>query len=646
MAQKSVASKKRTPPLSEAGAVKSVAARIEQVTTVFHYLGGVVLAAMMLLTAFDVIGRFALNAPIKGTQELSAVMLVLTVFFGAAYTALKKEHVRVELLLMHLSQKTRLLLNVFSGLISIALTMGIAYQGLMQMVIQHQRFVTTTLLKIPLWPFALLLSIGVILLCLIQIKELISDIRALKSVSWRMSQWIMIAIVTAAAIALITWGFSAEEPMEATTAGILGMVIMLALLFMGVPIGFCMAAVGTVGMMYLVNTDAGLTLLQTTPFDTTNSYPLTVVPLFILMGAIAFRTGISTDLYMMVYRWLGHLPGGLAIATIGACGGFAAVSGSSLATAATMGMVALPEMKRYKYSPSLATGCIAAGGSLGILIPPSVVLIIYGFLTTQPITALFMAGFLPGVLEVVFYMVTVYLICKFNPQMGPPGKRSTMRERIFSIKDTWGVLVLFLIVIGGLYLGIFTPTEAGGIGAFGALLFIIIRRRFNLKNISESLNDSVKTTAMSFVVLIGAMFLGYFLTVTQLPSAMSEFVSNLPLNRYLILTLILIVYLLLGCVMDSLSIVLITVPIFFPVVQALDFNPIWFGIIMVRVVEIGMITPPVGINVFIIKGVAGDVPMHTIFKGIMPFLAADILHVALLIAVPEISLLLPRLLGM
>ena len=221
-----------------------------------------------------------------------------------------------------------------------------------------------------------------------------------------------------------------------------------------------------------------------------------------------------------------------------------------------------------------------------------------------------------------------------------------MRERLLSIKDTWGVMFLFVIVIGGLYLGVFTPTEAGGIGAFGALLFIIIRRRFNLKNISESLKDSVKTTAMSFIVLMGAMFLGYFLTVTQLPTALSELVSNLPLNRYVILLLVLIVYVLLGCVMDSLSIVLITVPIFFPVIEGLGFNPIWFGIIMVRVVEIGMITPPVGINVFIIKGVAGDIPMHTIFKGIFPFLAADIVHVALLIMVPEISLFLPRLLGM
>lgn len=611
-----------------------------------HFSGGAVLFAMMLVTAADVIGRSAFNHPLKGSQELASVMLVLVVFFGVAYTAVKKGHVRVELLLMTLRPKSRLLLETLSGFISLALSLGIAWQGFVQMAVQRERFATTALLKIPLWPFALLLSLGAALLCLVLLWQLVVSIRELvMKQGYGLQLFLMFAGIVLLAV-LVVWSVRVELALEMTTVGILGMLLMLVVLFLGVPIGFCMAAVGTAGMMYLINTGAGLTLLQTTPFDTTNNYSLTVVPLFILMGAFAYRTGISKDLYMLVFRWLGHLPGGLAIATIGACGGFAAVSGSSLATAATMGMVALPEMKRFNYNSALATGCIAAGGSLGILIPPSVVLIIYGFLTTQPITELFLAGFIPGVLEVVFYMFTIYLMCRFNPRLGPPGERSTMRERLGAVKDTWGVLVLFTIVIGGLYLGIFTPTEAGGIGAFGALLFIIVRRRFNFTNISESLKDSVQTTAMSFMVLMGAMFLGYFLTVTQLPNLLSELVSGLPLNRYVILMLILLVYLLLGCVMDSLSIVLITVPIFFPVVMALDFHPIWFGIIMVRVVEIGMITPPVGINVFIIKGVAGDdVSMHTIFKGIMPFLAADIVHVALLIAIPEITLFLPRLLS-
>ncbi len=619
---------------------------VDQIVLFTHYLGGIALAAMMFLTAFDVIGRFVFQQPIKGTQELSAVLLVLVVFLGAAYTTGQKEHVRIELLLMYLGPKTRFVLDLFSGLVSLTLVSGIAYQGLVHMWTQKERFLTTTLLKLPLWPFSLLLSIGTLLLIVVLLREIASQLTSVSNEYWK--KWHRVALTCGMllAIAAVVIGLQSENPFEPISVGIAGMLIMLILMFMGVPIGFCMSAVGTGGMMYVINSHAGLTLLQTTPFDTTCSYPLTVVPLFILMGAIAYRSGISKDLYMMVYRWLGHLPGGLAIATIGACGGFAAVSGSSLATAATMGMVALPEMKNRQYHPSLATGCIAAGGTLGILIPPSVVLIIYGFLTTQPISTLFMARFLPGVLQVLFYMITVYLICKKNPAMGPPGQLSNMRERMLSLKNTWGVIFLFAIIIGGLYLGVFTPTEAGGVGAFGAFLFIILRGRLNLKNISASLKDSVKTTSMSFIVLMGAMFLGYFLTVTQLPNALSEAVSSLPLNRYVILLMILAVYLLLGCVMDSLSIVLITVPIFFPVVQALGFDPIWFGIIMVRVVEIGMITPPVGINVFIIKGVAPDVPMHSIFKGIMPFLAADIIYLGILIALPEVALFLPKLLGM
>ncbi|MFV0439260.1 MAG: TRAP transporter large permease subunit [Desulfopila sp.] len=631
----------RTSPLA-----KAINTGIDKTVLFTHYLGGIMLAGMMFLTAFDVIGRFVFQQPIKGSQELSAVMLVLVVFFGVAYTARQKEHVRIELLLMHLGPKTRLVFDIISELISLVLIAGIAYQGLVQMETQKERFLTTTLLQMPLWPFALLLSFGALLLAIVLLRDIIASCGSFASQHWRKWQIVVFGCTLAAVTALGVWAFSYENPFEPTTVGVAGMIIMLVLMFIGVPIGFCMSAVGTIGMMYVINDAAGLTLLQTTPFDTTCSYDLTVVPLFILMGAIAYRSGISKDLYMMVYRWLGHLPGGLAIATIGACGGFAAVSGSSLATAATMGMVALPEMKNRQYSPALATGCIAAGGTLGILIPPSVVLIIYGFLTTQPISTLFMAGFLPGLLQVFLYMIVVYWMCKRNPAMGPPGQRSNMRERVLSLKNTWGVIFLFLVVIGGLYVGIFTPTEAGGIGAFGAFLFIILRGRLNLKNISASLKDSVKTTAMSFIVLMGAMFLGYFLTVTQLPTALSETVSNLPVNRYVILLMILIVYLLLGCVMDSLSIVLITVPIFFPVVEALGFNPIWFGIIMVRVVEIGMITPPVGINVFIIKGVAPDVPMHTIFKGIMPFLTADLIHLLLLIALPQIALFLPNLLGM
>jgi tripartite ATP-independent transporter DctM subunit len=409
------------------------------------------------------------------------------------------------------------------------------------------------------------------------------------------------------------------------------------------PIGFVMALVGFVGFAYLAGFKPALGLLRTVPYRTFADYGMSIIPLFILMGEFCFFAGLSKDLYDTVHNWLGHLRGGLSMATVGACAGFAAVSGSSLATAATMGKVALPEMKRYKYDDSLATGSIAAGGTIGILIPPSVVLIIYGVITEQSIGKLFAAGFIPGILEAVFYMFTIYILCRRNPLIGPPGPMTSFRQKIVSLKNTWVVLLLFVLVIGGLYFGVFSPTEAAGVGAFGAFAFGLARRRLGWQAIKNSLIEAGKTTAMIFIIITGAMILGYFLAVSRLPFELASFIGGLAINRYLILGFILVIYILLGCVMDSLAMILLTVPIFFPLITQLGFNPIWFGILIVRVCEIGLITPPVGLNVYIIKGVAEDVPMHTIFKGIIPFLIADLCHVALLVAVPQISLLLPSL---
>ena len=433
--------------------------------------------------------------------------------------------------------------------------------------------------------------------------------------------------------------------MDPITVGYIGIGILVILLFSGIPIGVAMGTTGVVGMFLISGPQAALGILERIPYDNIANYAICVVPLFILMGCFCFYAGISQDLYRALYKWIGHFRGGLAMATIGACAGFAAVSGSSLATAATMGTVALPEMKKYGYSTRLATGAVAAGGTIGILIPPSVILILYGIIAEQSIGKLFLAGFIPGVLEAVFYIVTVYILTLINPASGPRGPRTNVATKIGALKDVWIVLVLFLIVIGGIYAGVFSPTEAGGIGAFGAFLFALGRKKLGWHNFYASLLETGKTSAMIFVIIIGATLLGVFLAVTRLPYNMADYVAALQINRYIILLLVLLVYIVLGCVMDSMAMVLLTVPIFFPVVMTLGFDPIWFGIIIVRVTEIGQITPPVGINVFIIKGVAGDdVPMGTIFRGILPFFFADIIHVALLILVPQISLFLPNLL--
>jgi tripartite ATP-independent transporter DctM subunit len=425
--------------------------------------------------------------------------------------------------------------------------------------------------------------------------------------------------------------------------GLVGIGILLIILFSGMQIGFGMGLVGFLGFAYLTGFGPALGLLKTVPYSTFVSHSLSVVPLFVLMGTFAQFAGLSEDLYKAVYKWLGHMRGGLAMATVGACACFAAISGSSLATAATFGRVALPEMRRYKYDPALATGSVAAGGSMGILIPPSVILIIYGIITEQSIGKLFLAGFIPGVIEALGYMIVIAVITRFNPSLGPRGPKTDFREKLTALSKTWEVVVLFLIVIGGIYLGVFTPTEAAGIGAFGAFIFSLFKGRLSWQTFTQSLSSTTTTTAMIFVIILGAMLLGYFLSVTRIPFELAGFVAGLPVNRYLILAFILIVFLALGCVIDSMAIVLLTVPIFYPLIVQMGFDPIWFGILVVRVTEMGLITPPVGLNVFIIKGVAPDIPIGTIFRGIFPFLIADACELVLLVALPQLALFLPSM---
>lgn len=430
--------------------------------------------------------------------------------------------------------------------------------------------------------------------------------------------------------------------MTPVTTGFIGIGILLVVLFSRMPIGPGMALVGFLGFAYLKGFGPALGLLKQVPYELFTQHSLSVAILFILMGAFAFTAGLSENLYRAVNTWMGHLRGGLSIATMGACALFAAISGSSVATAATMATVALPEMKKYNYDPALATGSIAAGGSIGILIPPSIILIIYGIIAEQSIGKLFLAGFFPGILEALFYMFTIAILVRRNPNLGPRGDRTSFREKTIALLKVWEVLVLFICVIGGIYMGAFTPTEAGGVGAFGAFFIALVRKRLTWANFWESVTGTTKNTGMIFIILMGAMILGYFLSITRLPFEMANLVAGLPVNRYVVLVLILFLLTVLGCVMDSMTIVLLTVPIFFPVIVRLDFDPIWFGILVVRVTEMGLITPPVGLNVYIIKGIA-KVPIGTIFRGVLPFIVADIFHIALLIAVPWISLFLPNM---
>lgn len=432
--------------------------------------------------------------------------------------------------------------------------------------------------------------------------------------------------------------------MSAVFFGVFGLLVLLILLSMRLPVGYSMAFVGLGGFMLLVSPVGGLTMAARAAWDQFASYNFSVIPLFILMGQFAFASGISQRLYDSAHKWLGHMRGGLAMATVGACAGFAAVCGSSTATAATMGMVALPEMRRYNYDPALATGSIAAGGSMGILIPPSVILIVYGIMTEQSIGKLFAAGFIPGILEAVVYIVTISIICKINPKLGPRGPRLPFKTKVAGL---WGgtaeTMAIFFLVLGGLFGGWFTPTEAGGVGAGLVLILSVAMRRLNWQGFVESISSTTRTVAMILIIVLGAVIFNKFIAITRLPFALAEWVVGLDMPPMAVMGLIIFVYLVGGCFMDALGLILLTVPIFFPVAVQLGFDPIWFGIIITRVTEIGVITPPVGMNVYVIKGVARDVPLATIFKGITPFLIADIFSVLLLLFVPQITLWLPSL---
>jgi tripartite ATP-independent transporter DctM subunit len=430
--------------------------------------------------------------------------------------------------------------------------------------------------------------------------------------------------------------------MSPVTLGVIGIAAVLLLMALRMQIGFAMAVIGFLGFAVLNSFPSAFSVLGHEPFKTAGSYGLSVIPLFMLMGQFAFISRMGAEAYKTLYYWIGFLPGGLAMATIGACSFFAAISGSSLATAATMGMVALPEMRKFKYSDELATGCLAAGGTLGILIPPSTVLMIYGILTQQSIAELFIAGFIPGIILSLLFILTIYITARVWPEQGPPGPRFTFPERVRSLKEPWGIFALFLLVIGGLYAGWFTPTEAAAVGAFGAFLITLIKGRLTWKTLVESLMEASKATGMIFGILIGAYILQYFLTISQITDHLVGWVVGMGLNRYIVMCILIVIYLILGCLMEGLSIIILTIPITYPLILKMGFDPIWFGVMITVLIEMGLITPPVGVNVFVIAGVAKDVPMYRIFRGIVPFIFAMLVLIALLLIFPQMALYLPH----
>jgi C4-dicarboxylate transporter DctM subunit len=433
--------------------------------------------------------------------------------------------------------------------------------------------------------------------------------------------------------------------MSTDAIAVLGFVVLFALMLLRVPVGMAMGLVGVTGYAWIVGPGPALKLVGQTSMRTVTDYTFGVIPMFMLMGALVSVSGVSRELFKAANSMIGHLRGGLGVATVLACGGFAAICGSSVATAATFSAVAYPEMRRFNYPQSFSTGVIAAGGTLGAILPPSTVLAVYAILTQQDIGKLFMAGIVPGILAMTMYVLTIVIIVKLRPEWLPGGEIKPWKERVADLKNVWAPLVLFVFVIGGLYGGFFTPTEAGGVGASGAFILGLLRRKLDGPKIREALLSATRTAAAVFTVLIGALLFGYFLTITQSPQKLTEFLTSLGIGRYGVLALIMLMYLVLGCLMDAMAMIILTVPIIFPVIVHLGFDPIWFGVIIVMTVELGLIHPPVGMNVFVIKSVVKDVSFTTIFKGVLPFILTDIVRLVILIAFPIIALWLPTKMG-
>jgi len=434
--------------------------------------------------------------------------------------------------------------------------------------------------------------------------------------------------------------------MNPITAGILGSALLVFLLFLGMPIAFVMMFVGFLGISYLASLHAALPVVAKTIYETASHYPYTIIPLFILMGGFAGSAGITRELYETFDKWFRKLPGGLGIATIAACAFFAALSGSSVAASAAMGTIAIPEMRRFRYAPKLAVGVVAAGGTLSFLIPPSLGFVVYGMLTEQSIGKLLISGIFPGVLLSLAFITIVIVQVKVDPGLAPATLGDvSLKEKILAFSGIWETLLVFFIVMGGIYLGFINPTEAGAIGATALFVIILLKRRLTLKNLSSSLLEAARISVLVLFLVAGANVFSYFLALSTIPMAVSSWMAGLQVSRYLILAIIILIYLILGCFLDAISMMVLTMPVIFPVILTLGFDPIWFGVICVIMMEAGLITPPVGLNVYTLAGVVKDVPMQTIFRGAVPFLISMIVVVVLITIFPKIALFLPGMMG-
>ncbi|MBW2066307.1 MAG: TRAP transporter large permease subunit [Deltaproteobacteria bacterium] len=624
---------------------ESVAGGLEKIigpaSRTANYVSMGFLLVMPLPVFFDVLARFIYRGSIPGGIEIESFMLLVIVFLGIAHIQFSEGHIRIEFIISRFPEWVQNTLSCFHYLICTMFFGIMSSQLIAQGIRKIQDQIVTYDLEIPVWIFWFIAALGVIILTVVVALDFLKVLgHALRD---RRPFWLTLALAAACFVLIAPMAGLAPTGLSGATAGILGMGFLFLLLFLGMPIGYGMALTGLLGMIVAYKAvKPSLAMLGIGPFDTASNYMLTVVPLFILMGEFAYHSGISEDLFETANKWLGRMPGGLAMSSVAGCAGFSAVCGDSLATAVTMGTVALPGMRKHNYDMKLATGCLAAGGTMGILIPPSVGFIFYAIVTEESIGKLFVAGIVPGIILAILFCGVIYVRAKINPALAPRGDVTTLKEKIVSLKGVVGMLALFILILGGILGGIFSPVEGGAIGSVGAFVYALIRGRVNKAMVLSSLQDSLTITCKLLLILIGVGILGYFLAATRLPFALANLVTGLEINRHIIFGAVIVFFIVLGCLLNVIPMILLVLPTIFPAITALGFDPIWFGVITVLTMEMGQITPPIGVNVFAIGSVARDVPMEDIFKGIFPFFLCMIGCVILLVLFPQLALYLPN----
>jgi len=608
-------------------------------------IGAVALIVMMLTTVIDVTLRTALSKVLPGSVELIGLTLIIVFFSACAYVEFKKEHIQADALVNRFSPGTQQIITTNGYFVTIGVFIIVGWQFFSRTLDIKAGNIVSAVLHVPWWPFFLAGSLFValfVLALLVSFLEHLAELHTTKGI--KAYPWLLPGIVVALGIFALAMQPSLLpfEVSRSTWGGAI-MVLLFILIFLKVPIAAVMAVAALLGLSYLSGTAAGLGVLSMAVKEVAGGYTWSVMPLFLWMGTLAYYGGFAGEIYDTAHKWLGRLPGGLASASVSACTGLAALTGSSMTGVMAMGVLGLPQMKKYNYDMKLATASICAGATVGCLIPPSIPFIIYGMLTEVSIGKLLIAGILPGLLFSGILIAQITVMCLINPKLGPPGPRTSWKEKMLALKGIWAVALLILLLLAGLYTGVFTATEAGAIGCFGVILIAALRGRLTFKGFISSISEALRANSAVMLIFVFATAVCYFLAATNLPYDLAEWVVGLGLSKYGIIALIIVIYVILGCIMNSFPAIILTLPILFPIATAAGFDPVWFGVIIVVMCDLGAITPPIGMNVFAMSAVAKDVPMYDIFRGLLPFWLVFIILIVLLILFPQICLFLPNL---